>query len=214
LFIYFIKNIGQGGLFLKSNSFLKNHIETNIGKYILASVLFIAGVCIGAVMLINLPDENAQALTTYFSGFTTPGSDGDIEFTNILKSCMVANLKYMAVYFALSLTFYSAWLCMGVPAAKGFASGFTCAFLIKNYGFRGVIYSLISIAPSTAALLPVYLFAAIVCINFASQRRKRGEVGARSAVAVIPALAVIYCIMTVCSLFDVFISPVIFKYVF
>ena len=170
--------------------------------------------CLGSAFAVKLDGEKSGELVGYLSDFISVGDNENIAFGNVLKSCMLLNLKYICTYFFLSLTVYSAWLCPFVPGYRGFASGFTCTFIIKNYGFKGALYSLLSVIPSITLMFPVYVFTAVVCINFAAGRRKKGEAGIRSAAGIVPALAVIYCIMTVTSLFDAFISPVIFKYIF
>lgn len=168
----------------------------------------------GSAFTVKIDGENSAELVKYFSDFISLGNNEDIAFGSVLKACMLLNLKYICTYFVLSLTVYSSWLCPLVPAYRGFASGFTCTFIIKNYGLKGVLYSLLSVIPSITLMFPVYVFATVVCINFASERHRKGEAGIRSAAGVLPALVIIYCIMTVTSLFDAFISPVIFKYIF
>ncbi len=159
----------------------------------------------------RLSDDKAQALVEYFSA-SAEGADST--FTEVFKSCLIVNFKYILLYFVLSLTVYTAWCCAAIPGIKGFAAGFTSVFLIKNYGAHGVVYALLAILPATVMVLPVYLFASAVCINFAAGRRKRGEAGARTAIGIVPALAVIYAAMGVCSLYDTVIVPFIFKNLF
>ncbi len=195
-----------------SKSFLINHINNNSGKYILGAFFFVLGVCVGVAAYLNLSQETRQSLVSYFAGYSNISDD--IPFAGVLKSCMQTNLKYIILYFLLSLTLYTSWACVLMPGVRGFSSGFAAAFLMGTEGGRGTAYTFLSIIPSVILSLPVYVFAAVVCINFAAERRKNGEVGARTAVRIIPALAIIYFVMAICGLFDVFITPVVFKLLF
>lgn len=112
------------------------------------------------------------------------------------------------------MTAYSAWCCAAIPAIKGFSAAFTSAFLIANYGAHGVAYVLLAIVPAAVLMFPLHFFTAVVCINFAASRRRSGDVGARAAMGIVPALTIIYTVMAVCSLYDAIISPVIFKNMF
>ncbi len=160
----------------------------------------------------RLTPDRAQALVEYFSASAAPVTSA--AFADVFKACLISNFKYTVLYFVLSLTVYTAWCSCIIPAVKGFTAGFTAVFLIKNYAAHGVAYTFLAILPSAVISLPVYLFASAVCINFAAGRRRRGEVGARAAFGIVPALTVIYTVMAVCSLYDAAIAPFIFKNLF
>lgn len=172
----------------------------------------LAGICTGCAMLLRLPDDKARALVSYFSESAANGETAT--FAKVFKSCLLINMKYVMLYFLMSLTVYSSWLCPTVSGYKGFSVGFTSAFLIKNYGAHGVAYFMLAIIPAAVLAVPVHLFTSVVCINFAAGRRKRSEVGARAALGIVPALVIIYTVMVLCSLYDVIIAPVIFRNLF
>ena len=197
---------------MKKDNFLKKHIRNNLGKYILSVILLITGICFGCSAHSHLAQEKAQSLVTYFSESVEQSTS--VHFTEVFKNCLISNLKYILIYFILSMTVYSSWCCLGIVAVKGFAVGFTADFLIANYAAHGVAYVLLAILPSSLFILPLHFFAAIVCINFATDRHKRKDIGARAAMGIVPALIIIYTIMAVCSLYDSVISPLIFKNMF
>ncbi len=196
---------------LKRDNFLREHIENNSFKYIWGVILFLAGVCIGVSVMKGIGAEKEGKLVSFFAQ-AVKASEGN--FASSYKSCLLTNLRYTAACFLLSLTVYTAWLTAAVSAVKGFTVGFTSAFLIKNYGINGVIYTLFAIAPSLLLMLPLLLFMAVVCINFASERRRTSSKGAGEAFKILPPLALIYCIMAVCSLYDGAIATLIFKSLF
>lgn len=199
------------GFYLKRKNYFREHIEDNAGKYILGIIIFLVGICIGVSFMAGIDIEKEQELVTYFA---SAAKGVNASFNSVLKVCLINNFKYIAVYFVMSLTVYSAWLCIAVVGAKGFVAGFTATFLIKNYGAHGVIYTLLAIAPATIIVLPVLLFASAVCINFAIERRKTGAMGMKPALGIVPALVVIYSVMAICSLYDVIIAPLVFKNLF
>lgn len=199
---------------LKRERFLKDHIASNRGKYIFGLIVFAGAVLSGVIAAANLDTGNLEKLTGFISGFAEVEKGDNITFSGVFRSCILSNLKYICTYYILSLTVYSSILCMTLSGVKGFASAFTATFLIREYALAGTLYSVLSILPSLILGAPVHLFASVVCMNFAKERHKKGEAGMKSAMALLPALAVIYCFMILSGLFDVFISPVVFKYVF
>jgi stage II sporulation protein M len=201
-------------LLLKRGNFLKGHITSYKGKYILGLIVFAASVLSGVMAAANLNSEILAQLTGFISGFAEVKKGDDITFSGVFRSCILSNFKYICTYYILSLTVYSSVACFALSGVKGFASAFTATFLIREYALAGTLYSVLSIFPSLVLGTPVHLFASVVCMNFAKERHKKGEVGMKSAMTLLPALAVIYCIMILSGLFDVFISPVVFKYVF
>lgn len=192
--------------------FLSEHISDNKGKYILGILFFIFGVCVGISVWANLPEETDNALRTHLSQYTLGW--GDISFISVLKSTLGTNLKYIAIFFVLSLTLPTSYGTLLLPGMRGFLCGFAASFLIGAEGGRGVGYTFLSILPSVVLNLPIYFFTAAVCINFAKERKSRGEVGARYAIRILPPLGVVYTIMALVGLFDVFITPVVFKLLF
>ena len=157
---------------------------------------------------------NTDAEKVLVDYFMSASKNADASFEASFKSCVMTNLKYILTFFVLSMTIYSSWLCVAVSGIKGFMAGFTATFLIKNYGTYGVIYTVLAIAPSTFIMIPVLLFGAVVCINFAADRRKNKAAGMKSALKIVVPLIIIYSAMTVCSLYDSIITPLIFKNLF
>lgn len=192
--------------------FLRSHISDNKGKYILGVLFFGVGVCIGVSALANLPAEANNALKTHLSQYTLGW--GDISFLSVLKSVLVTNLKYIAIYLVLSFTLPTSYGTLLIPGVKGFLAGFASSFLIGAEGIRGIGYTILSILPSAVLNLPIYIFASAVCINFADERRSRGELGAKYALRILPSLGAVYIIMAIGGLFDVFITPVVFRMLF
>lgn len=201
----------QGGdLLLKR--FLRNHIWDNKGKYVLGVLFFILGLGAGISVWANLPPDTDASLREHLSQYTLGW--GDISFVSVLKSILGANLKYIAIYFLMSLTLPSSYGTYLIPGARGFLCGFGASFLIGAEGGRGIGYTLLSILPSAILNLPLYIFTCVVCINFAVDRKSKGEVGARYAIRILPPLGVVYGVMALVGVFDVFITPVVFKLLF
>ncbi len=192
--------------------FLRSHIWDNKGKYILGVLFFIVGVGVGVSVWVNLPPDTDASLREHLSQYTLGW--GDISFVSVLKSTLSTNLKYIAIYFLLSLTLPSSYATLLIPGVRGFLCGFGASFLIGAEGGRGIGYTLLSILPSAILNLPLYIFTCVVCINFAMDRKSKGEVGARYAIRILPSLGVVYGTMALIGVFDVFITPVVFKLLF
>ena len=160
----------------------------------------------------KLSPENSVNLTTFFSSSAEQGKTAS--FISVYKRCLVDNLKSILVFFILSLTLYTCWLCFALPFLKGFTSGFTIMFLISNYGVHGLVYALLGIFPSSVMNVFVRVFATVICINFSCDRMKRRDLGARAAFGITPPLAVVYCVMSVFSLYDALVAPALFKTLF
>lgn len=160
----------------------------------------------------KLPTEDVSSLAAFFTSSAEQGRGA--AFVSVYKRCLLDNLKIIVVFFILSLTLYTCWLCYALPLLKGFTAGFTAMFLIKNYGVHGLVYTLLGILPSSLIQILVRVFATVVCINFSHDRMKRRDLGARAALGITPSLAVVYGIMAVFSLYDALVAPTLFKTLF
>ena len=191
---------------------LNRHIADNRIKYLCGVFLFVAGVVWGCSSVMRFTPEKLSGLVSFFSSSAEQGRTAT--FISVYKRCLIENFKCVFIFLILSFTSYTCWLCLGLSFIKGFSSGFTATFLIKNYGVHGVVYTLLGICPSMVLHVVVRLFAAVVCINFACDRIRSKALGARAALGVVPPLAVIWVIMCAFSLYDAFISPPLFKSLF
>lgn len=191
---------------------LKRHIAENRIKYLCGVVLFVIGVVCGCVALSKLPTDKTESLTSFFSLSAEQGRN--TTFISVYKRCLADNFKCSVIFLILSFTLYTCWLCLGLSFIKGFTAGFTSGFLIKNYGVHGLVYTLLGIVPSSLLHATIRIFAAVVCINFSCSRIKSRALGAREALGVVPPLLIVFCIMSVFSLYDALISPSLFKSLF
>ena len=191
---------------------MKKHIADNRVKYICGMILFAVGAVWGSIAMSKLPPDDVSSLTSFFSSSAEQGRGA--AFISVYKHCLLDNLKTIFIFFILSLTLYTCWLCFVIPLLKGFTSGFTAAFLVKNYGVHGLVYALLGIMPSSAIQVFVRVFSTVVCINFAGDRMRRRDLGARAAFGIMPSLAVVYCVMAIFSLYDALVAPALFKTLF
>ena len=194
---------------MRKQNFFLQHIENNVFKYILSAILFLVGAFVGAAALNRIDVEQCKELVEYFSS-----SDKNVEFVYMFKKSTVSNLKWLGAYFIMSLSMYTSWLGMLLIGVKGFCAGFTSAFLITNYASKGIVYVLLAIIPQTIITIPFYAFLSATCVNFATAYKKGGRRGEISRFSIVPALAVMFFIMMVCSLYDVIVAPFMLKRLF
>ncbi len=135
---------------------IKNYINKNIIIIAIAGVLFLAGIVIGSVVAVNLGPADANELREFLSPMVAGGALDSVTFRDIVANGCVGHLRLVA---AMALCCLNIWLVPAAAvlvAARGYQLGFSVSFICGNFGFRGIVVSLLSAFSSYAVAVPVY----------------------------------------------------------
>ncbi|QXM06076.1 stage II sporulation protein M [Crassaminicella indica] len=142
------------------------HIQGNGVIYFFVCMFFIIGISSGAFTVKALGDYQKQELISYMKNFFQVLSNKPIDASSVLKQSLINNLQTAALIWILGITVIGMPLILLLVAIRGLIIGFTVGFLVEQLGFKGVIFSLISIFPQNLLIVPSIIIIAVIGIGF------------------------------------------------
>lgn len=141
------------------------YLKRNSYIYITAFVIFAIGILIGSLASSGVDESQTKELTDYVNAFFLNG--GNVSYFNVLKMCVSENFKLVFMCALCSMFIYTMPFCFLTAGFKGFTTGFTAGFILKNFSFKGALFLFSSVLPSTLFMLPLMLVMCAVCLRFA-----------------------------------------------
>lgn len=89
--------------------------------------------------------------------------------TNALKNIFFQHVKTIFIIWISGFSVVGIPLALFVIGAKGFSYGFTAAFFTMQYGWHGLLFSILSYLPHNLILIPGYLFLTKSSVGLALQ---------------------------------------------
>lgn len=143
---------------------LKKYFEENKLVMLIVISSFAVGVVLGAMMAVRVsPEESAALCQSINQSITKTGV-----YSSFLKA-LALEFKSFIILFICGIAI------IGSPAAafyigtKGYAVGFTVAFLMRYYGLLGTLASLAGVLPHYFVLIPAFMCMGVFGINFSNK---------------------------------------------
>jgi stage II sporulation protein M len=152
---------------------LKRNIQKNILIYIIVFLIFASAVTLGALKASKLETEQYEILKKLTDNIFI--SDKITNYSHIVKTGIIDNLKIITFIFVCSLSYAASFLSLLPVAYKGFAIGFTSGFVLYAYGTKGILYLLSTVVIEGIIKLPVMMHMCSVCINYTLEKKNRKE---------------------------------------
>lgn len=197
------------------------HIRRNIVLYLLVVFVFIIGVAAGGFTVSSISAEQQVYLADYLREYSSIlGSQSRVDRPVIFIKAVLQNVQTAFFIWLFGLTYFSIPLILIVVGVRGFFLGFTVGFLIDSYAFNGLFMALTCVLPQSFVHIPCIALMGVLALQFGIERFKMRKlphvkhlrfrkVGAYTLkfAAIIPAFFV-------SSLFEAFVVPVVFKFLF
>lgn len=146
---------------------IKGFIRKNLGIYVLVSLLFVAGIVFGSIVVNMLSPAQSEDILSYIEGFFTNVNNIDIDPATIFSISIANNLKNALVICISGLMVIGLPLVLALILFRGFILGFTVGFLMRELGIKGVIFSLLAILPQNIIILPAIISIGVAGVAFA-----------------------------------------------
>ncbi len=143
----------------------KRHLSGSWWVYLLVGLFFVAGLVFGALGVSVLDAETNSALGDFVNQGISQLND-NLSFAVTTKQAVMKNLYNLVKIFFLGMTILGFPLILIIIFTRGFALGFTIAFLIREKALRGGALALLAVLPPNLLSLPAYILAAVSAINF------------------------------------------------
>lgn len=129
------------------------YLKRNSYIYITAFVLFVIGVCIGALGAAGIEGGELSSLKEYAESFF--GSAQKIAHAEVFRKCAVKNFELVFVCGFCAMFVFTMPVCFAAVGFKGFTTGFAAGFILKAFGSKGALFIFSSFIPSLVFLIPV-----------------------------------------------------------
>lgn len=133
------------------------HVRDRLGWYLAALVWCLLGIGFGWYAAGQLTALQRADLLSYLGGFLGNLRGGLPSGPSMMRAALWQNGRIIVLVWLLSLSVVgalSAWLALGV---KGFAVGFSSAFVMGELGGRGAVLVLLGVLPPAILLLPALM---------------------------------------------------------
>ncbi|MFZ5988590.1 MAG: stage II sporulation protein M [Bacillota bacterium] len=150
----------------KIRGVLSAHIKNNINSYFFLFLAFVAGVSAGAFTVNGLSSIQRNELTNYFQGFLQLFENQRVDSNEVLRISLIDNIKLVAVLWVLGVTIIGIPFIYIIVGIRGFITGFTSGFIIDVLGFKGIIFTLLTILPKEVVIIPCIIALGVNGINF------------------------------------------------
>ncbi|RJX23648.1 MAG: stage II sporulation protein M [Dethiobacter sp.] len=151
------------------------YLRENLGIYTVVIIFFGAGIISGSVLLRFLKESQLAELNTavsYFMEGLKNESYNMLQPLDLLKVSLQKNILFHFMLWALGFLWIGFPFILVVLALKGFALGFTVAFIVYRSALKGLIFCLAAVLPHNLLLLPAYLVAAATALTLSLLKLK------------------------------------------
>jgi len=144
----------------------KEHFKRYRLRYFILTVIFIFGMFIGWSMPERLDTENGSELSSYISDIlqNIPAAqiDGKLEMT---RAVYLNGISLLIIWF-LGFTIIASPIVAAILLYKGFCLGMAVSFLLTANDVQGIIMILLAVLPQNIFLIPIFVIASMLAINF------------------------------------------------
>ncbi|AWB46944.1 stage II sporulation protein M [Paenibacillus sp. CAA11] len=135
--------------------------------YAFVAVLLLTGVVFGALMVNALTLEQQQELSRYLGDFflsVHPETGGGFEVS--FWPIALLHLKWIGLIWILGLSVIGLPGILILDFLKGVLIGFTVGCMVGQFTWKGLLFSLVSVAPHNLIIIPVLLVSSVAAIKF------------------------------------------------
>lgn len=145
---------------------ITEYIKSNKRSFIVLTIFFIAGICLGAFMVNGLNQAQKEELMNYLQGFFVLIENQNIPSDQLFWLSLINYSKIYLLIWILGVTIIGIPLIYLSITLKGFLTGFSSGFIIASLGEKGILFEIIAFIPCEIIIIPGLLFLAVAAINF------------------------------------------------
>jgi len=193
--------------------------KNQLSLYVFVSVLFIVGVIFGALMVNALTLEQQQDLAQDVDQYVRLINQGiGSGAADSFWDRFLFHGKWLLVLWVLGITVIGIPGVLALNFLKGALVGFSVGTLINQYAWKGVLFSLVSIAPQNIIAVPAMIIMSAAAISFSMfviknrLLRQKGELAPELGSFTSTAMLMLF-VFAGAALFEAYISPAMISWV-
>lgn len=199
---------------LPTRLYMKDHLPL----YLFVFVLFSTGIVFGAVMVGALTLEQKEDLARHLGGFFGMLNQGGLDSSASFQQSLLLHLKWLGLIWVFGLSVVGLPLIFALDFLKGVLVGFSVAYMIGQYSWKGMVFALVSVLPQNLIVIPAIVVSSVAASAFAIHLVKTRLIGKQghlmqpfwryTATMLLMLLALIAA-----SLYEAFLSPTVMNWV-
>ncbi len=142
------------------------YFQAHLGLYLTIIIFFLGGIIVGTVTINLLEADQIIQLTAYLDNYLKQFHLSNTDAYQAAYGIFTNTSKEIGLLWFLGLSVIGGPLIVALIFLKGFISGFTVGFIIKQKAFSGVAFSLLAILPANLIYIPALFIAAISGLSF------------------------------------------------
>ncbi|MGO4697603.1 stage II sporulation protein M [Paenibacillus sp. 2TAB26] len=193
--------------------------KNQLSLYVFVSVLFIVGVIFGALMVNALTLEQQQDLAQDVDQYVQLINQGiGSGASDSFWDRFFFHSKWLLVLWLLGITVIGIPGVLALNFLKGALVGFSVGTLINQYAWKGVLFSLVSIAPQNIIAIPAMVIMSAAAISFSMfviknrLLRQKGELAPELGSFTSTAVLMLF-LFAGAALLEAYISPTLISWV-
>lgn len=197
---------------------LKNIISSNKKIFVFLISLSIVALVFGSSLPIFLSSDDKKLVNEYLISFVD-GVRASCDYLFLLKNSLINNGGFALIVWLLGVSIIGVPIVLFLFFSKCFILGFSITSIILNYGFKGILFSLVYIFPHQVINILVYAlitnYSLIFSLKIIFLIIKKHDFNIRVAFNKYFKIFV-FCliVLILSSLYETFVSPVVFKFIF
>jgi len=153
-------------LVYKIGEILQKHVKNNLNIYFFMLLAFVIGVSAGAFTVNGLSAVQSDELFNYFQGFLQLMDNQKIDSNELLKIAFIENIKLVVILWVLGVSIIGIPFIFIIVGIRGFITGFSSGFIVKTMGFKGVLFTLLTLVPKEIIIIPCIIALGVSGVNF------------------------------------------------
>lgn len=142
---------------------ITNHVINNKKDYLVAILLFLVGLIIGAMFINNVTENQFMEIDEYMKTLVNSmKSIEKIDYMNLLKESILSNLILIIIIWIASSTIIGIPIVYGNLIFRGFVLGYTISSIVSSLGIgNGIIFGVPSLLLHNIIFIPVLLASSV-----------------------------------------------------
>ena len=195
----------------------KNELSKKNNLVILVLVIFIIGIIFGSIYITILSNEQKEDIlkqtSSFFNNIKKIDFDSKID---IFKNSLYSNLLYTILMWVLGLSVIGIPIVFFMTFFKSFILSFSISSIFSKYGIKGILKVFIYAFPSNILFSIYTIFLASYSIYISSiifkGAFKKDNINFKTFMGKYTFILVIGVLISIlCSLYEAFIEPIIYK---
>lgn len=192
----------------------KINITNQKKKYVFLSVIMLIGIISGLLFIFFISNEDKSLVEEQLNIFFNNINNNSLNYLSSFINSFFTNIFYLVIIWLLGISIIGIPIIIFILFLKSFIFGFSISSVISNYGVRGIFLSLGYQLPHNLILLVIFLLISFYAISFSVKLFRvlflKENINLTYNFKRYNQIAGI-CIIVIfiCSLIEVFLSPIL-----